>query len=265
MNAISELITAFNVIDKQALSPSAVRKCAQWITRMVNTFGLNGATSADSNTIGWSGVSIPEAAKQYVYPLSHLRDELRRRVKSDEDLNLGDIEPLVTRAKPDADRPTSSSNAYADIADRFARDLEGLSSSKTLAKDVLALCDRLRDTDLWAQGIYLEDRDNDQSALVRPVTKELLAQREAKEERERQRAAAKAEREKEAAARAEKGKMDPRQMFRTNEFTQWDESGVPTHDEQGQELAKSRRKKLQKDWERQMKLHDEWLKKKSAA
>lgn len=44
------------------------------------------------------------------------------------------------------------------------------------------------------------------------------------------------------------------------EFSAWDENGVPTLDKDGQEVAKSRRKKLQKEWDAQNKLHLEFLK-----
>jgi cysteinyl-tRNA synthetase len=57
----------------------------------------------------------------------------------------------------------------------------------------------------------------------------------------------------------EKAKLSPLQMFRTEEYGEWDESGIPTRDAKGEEVTKTRRKKLTKDWERQKKLHDGWL------
>lgn len=48
-------------------------------------------------------------------------------------------------------------------------------------------------------------------------------------------------------------------MFRTSEFSEWDEEGLPVKDHEGKEVAKSRGKKLRKDWERQRKLHEAWL------
>ena len=47
-------------------------------------------------------------------------------------------------------------------------------------------------------------------------------------------------------------------MFRTAEYTEWDADGMPTKDAEGKEVAKSKRKKLVKEWERQKKLHEEW-------
>ena len=48
-------------------------------------------------------------------------------------------------------------------------------------------------------------------------------------------------------------------MFRTNEFSAWDDEGLPTRDAAGEEVTKSRAKKLRKDWERQKKAHEAWL------
>jgi len=50
----------------------------------------------------------------------------------------------------------------------------------------------------------------------------------------------------------------PENMYRSKPdlYSQFDASGIPTHDAQGNELSKSTVKKLQKDWEKQKKLYD---------
>lgn len=48
-------------------------------------------------------------------------------------------------------------------------------------------------------------------------------------------------------------------MFQTEEYSAWDADGIPTKDKDGEELTKSRRKKLVKDWERQKKAHEAFL------
>lgn len=66
-----------------------------------------------------------------------------------------------------------------------------------------------------------------------------------------------AEREKELRERA---KVDPLLMFRnSNEYLEWDESGIQTGDAAGNAVSKNRRKKLVKEWEAQRKRHEEWL------
>ena len=57
----------------------------------------------------------------------------------------------------------------------------------------------------------------------------------------------------------EKGKLSHLDMYRTSEYSDWDAEGLPTKDQEGKEVAKSRGKKLKKDWERQKKLHEAWL------
>ena len=261
MSKISELISTYNTADKSQMDEQGTKDVAEWVTFMVNMFGLNGKASADYSTIGWSGISIPEAAIPFVYPLSEVRDELRRRIRSAAGLNPSDIN---TRKLHELLATRHQAEPYSGIVERFAKDVDASAASKTdISKSILQLCDRLRDEDLWDHGIYLEDREGDQPALVRPVSRDLLAARHEKEDRERQREKAKADREKEAASKAEKGSLSQLEMFRTQEYSAWDADGLPTMDAAGEEITKSRSKKLKKDWERQKKLYDAWKKSQS--
>ena len=116
---------------------------------------------------------------------------------------------------------------------------------------------------LWNLDIYLEDREG-LASLVRPLSSSL---RQEKADREAMHAAKLAAREKakaDAAAaereKLEKGKLNPLEMFKADkEFSEWDEEGLPTKDANGEVVAKSRAKKLKKDWERQKKLHEAYL------
>ena len=261
MTAISELISTFNIIaDKSQLSTDVVKTAGQYVTSMVNLLGLNGNASPQEGPIGWSGISIPDAAKPYVYPVARLRDELRRKARWAEGLKPEDLEMATQENAPSEESSTGEADVYAKIADQFSKDVTALKNSNSLAKDVLQLCDRLRDVDLWDKGIYLEDRDDNQPALVRPVTKEQLAARREKEAKEAQKLQAKEDAAKEAAEKAQQGKLSHREMFRTLEYSAWDDDGIPTKDNRGEEVTKSKRKKLAKDWERQKKLHEKWLK-----
>lgn len=260
MAKIAELITRFNTADQMMIPQHLVRQISDWLTSMVNIFGLDGTAAPKPNQIGWSGVSIPDAAKPYVYSASRIRDSLRKTSKvaeltpeKIEELLKGEEELQIRHIGTDGER-------YAAIETKFKKDLNALISSTNLSKDVLSVCDRLRDVELWDHGIYLEDRDGAQPALVRPVTKEQLFARKEKEERDRQKQKAREEREKEAAAKADRGRQNHLEMFQTKDYTAWDEDGVPTKDEKGEEITKSKAKKLKKDWERQKKLHVEWLK-----
>ena len=156
--------------------------------------------------------------------------------------------------------PHTGAVPYKDVLQNFRSETGSLKDSANLSKDILVLCDRVRDVDLWDLGIYLEDRDGDQPALIRPVTKELRASRMEKEGREEQKQMAKQQREREAAAKAEKGRQSHLDMFRTDDYSAWDDDGLPTKDKEGKDLAKSKAKKLRKEWEKQKERHQAWAK-----
>ena len=269
MAAISNLITRFNSTETGAHSQADVEAVAQFVTRMVNIFGLNGNTPATSTEIGWSGIDIPEEAKTYIYPLSSLRDSLRESARSKEGITPQAISSLVSENSPSTNGTTTSttSNQYSTVLSNFRDSATSLASSSDpskLSKEVLALCDRVRDIDLWSLSIYLEDSpEAGQPALVRPVTKELLLARQERELKAQQKQADKEKREREAREKEEKGRLDPREMFKLDgvkeDFGEGDADGVPTKDKEGNELAKSRVKKLRKDWDRQKKAHETWL------
>ena len=252
MAIINNLITTYNATPKSQVTSSATVAIAKWVTSMVNIFGLNGNAGPDDEVIGWSGIDIPEDAKPVLNSLSRKRDYLRARAK--ESISIQDLD-LV----PYPRQSPSESGQFREVLKIFNQGLSDLQSSGSLVKDVRQLCDDLRDIHLFERGVYLEDRE-DQPALIRPVTKELRAARQEKEDRARQKLKAKEEREKEAASKADKGRLSPNDMFRTEEYSSWDEEGVPTHEKGGEEVTKSKRKKLQKDWERQKKLHEAWRK-----
>lgn len=257
MASISELISKFNIADKATVPSKDVQAAAQWVTSMVNIFGLNGTASADSTEIGWSGIEIPEEAKPYLYPLSAMRDTLREAARSKAGISAKDIQAAVAQASAPQEA-SESAKPYAELFSNFRDKVVSLESSDSIGKDILSLCDRVRDIDLFDVGIALEDREN-QPALVRPVTQEMIKVRAEKETRALQKQAEKLKKEQEALKKAEKGKLSHLEMFRTNEYSAWDDEGMPTRDSTGEEITKSRAKKLRKDWERQKKAHEAWL------
>lgn len=261
MQAISELISKYNSADRAALPLEDVQAAGRWVTSMVNIFGLNGNASPDTEVIGWTGIDIPDPAKPYLYPLSEMRDTLRLAAKN-KTVTRDSLDTVVNNGKAAVENNTTADKAaepFKNVLSSFCTELSSLEpTSKSIEKDILGLCDRLRDIDLFDLGVYLEDRDN-QPALVRPVTRDLIQAREEKEERARQKQREKEEREKEALKKAEKGKLSHLEMFKTKEYSEWDADGLPTKDAEGNELTKSKAKKLKKDWDRQKKLHEAWL------
>lgn len=262
MQAISSLITEANSIPTQELDAKTALDIAQWLTKIVTIFGLNGNADPHSTaTIGWEGTQIPMEAQAFIYPLSQLRDEVRRQARS-ATLAYDQIQKLVA----DATTPSGDalSEKYSTLLTNFRDDVQKAVTSSAPAKEFLQLCDNLRDTHLWDLDIYLEDRDGPMGALVRPLDSSLKQARAEKELRDKEKRDAKAKRDKEAAekkaAQAEAAKVDPKTMFKTDEWSEWNADGLPTKDKEGNEVSKARSKKIIKEWEKQKKAHDEWLK-----
>ena len=172
-----------------------------------------------------------------------------------------DLSSLGKLDEKDTSYPDSQ--PYAKAQADFQRKIVELHNRQAAPKEYLAACDHLRDSVLWEVGIYLEDREGE-AALVRPLSAALKSDRAAREEAKAAKAAAqekaKQDREKAEQAKLEQGKLSHLEMFKqSDEFTEWDADGMPTKDEDGNEIAKSRTKKLKRDWDRQKKLHEAYL------
>jgi len=159
---------------------------------------------------------------------------------------------------------------YLGVLSSFRDDVRRLAIGKgdTALKDILALCDKLRDSDLIPFGVALDDQE-DGKALVKLVSPaQLIKAREEKrailEEKAAKKAAAvEAERQK-RQQKIEKGRVSPKDMFKPpnvpqGKYSSWDESGIPLTDGDGEELSKNQTKKVQKDHADQAKLHEEFL------
>ncbi|KIY70644.1 hypothetical protein CYLTODRAFT_419597 [Cylindrobasidium torrendii FP15055 ss-10] len=138
----------------------------------------------------------------------------------------------------------------------------------TALKDILALCDKLRDTDLVPLGVALDDQEDGQ-ALVKIVSAtELIKARDEKKAAAEAKVAKKAaqveaERQK-RIAKLEKGRVSPADLFKVpnvpdGTYGSWNDEGLPLTDGEGKELSKNQVKKVQKEWALQKKLHDEFL------
>jgi cysteinyl-tRNA synthetase len=261
MQIISDLVTNAN---KSAASEQYVIPIAQWITKMVQIFGLDKeAISADG--IGWSGIDIPDEAKPFIYPLARLRDDVRQRAINGQ-THKEDMTSLLTQSAP-AQADDATVRPYAQAFSKFKEDVQSLAEKEAPKQEYLALSDQLRDLHLWDLGIYLEDRAG-QPALVRKLVDDDVLARQQREEEAKAKAEAKKAR-LEAARKAElekleKGKLNPKDMFKTEEgqklYSEWDDEGFPLKDKEGKEVAKSQVKKLRKVYDAQKRLHDEYLK-----
>lgn len=252
MRVLTDLVTSYNIAT--SVSDQTSIAIGEWITKVLVMLGLD--ANYRNGQMGWSGVDIPDRAKPFIHPLAELRDKVREQaIKGEIDLvSLGRLDEKDNFY--DEKHPYAS--AYAD----FQRKIVELHNKNAPTKDYLAACDYLRDTVLWDLEIYLEDREK-RHALVRPLSASLKQERQDREAVAASRAAAKAKAKEDAdaaeKAKLEKGKLSHLEMFRTSEYSEWDADGLPTKDAEGNELAKSKGKKLRKDWERQKKAHEAFI------
>lgn len=262
MRIISDLITKYNSLPRSSITDETAIIVGSFVTRMVRIFGLDSNDHASlDQAIGWSGLDIPEAAKAFIYPASKLRDEVRQRARKGS-LDASEMFGISSAFVAATEQPVESL-PYTEVLTSFQKDVKALAKNNAPAKNYLQLCDDLRDVKLWDQGIYLEDSlEEGQPAMVRPLNEQLKTARREKEKLDAEKAAAKAKRDEEAARKAvelaEKGKQDPSTMYRTDEYTAWDDEGFPTKDNEGNELAKNKTKKLRKEFDAQKKRHEIW-------
>ncbi|KAL3841577.1 hypothetical protein ACJMK2_019698 [Sinanodonta woodiana] len=165
--------------------------------------------------------------------------------------NAGNVEELVL--------------PYLTAFSNFREEVRKVAREQKLPA-LLQLCDAVRDDVLPNLGVRLEDHEG-QPPVIKLVDREtLLKEREEKLQQEELKRLEKEKRKKEQElAKAEKEaqkRIPPSELFikETDKYSQFDEKGIPTHDKEGKELAKSATKKLTKLYEAQEKKYKEFLK-----
>ncbi|KAI3403770.2 CYR1 [Candida oxycetoniae] len=156
---------------------------------------------------------------------------------------------------------------YVKALAQFRDNVRNLAINKAELKEFLLASDEIR-SQLVSLGVSLDDKP-DGSALVKFLNQteklQLLEQQEAKakllaekQAKKRQQEAIKAQKEAEKLA---KMKIKPSDLFKDDKlYKEYDEMGIPTVDANGEEISKSMRKKLLKQYQQQEKLYDEYLK-----
>ncbi|KAF5380366.1 hypothetical protein D9615_004735 [Tricholomella constricta] len=230
LDVLRDLVSKTNVyINSRGmnLNVGVVENVARWIGQMLRMFGLGEGENAE---IGWGqdvhgsgSINREEVLMPYVRQLSSFRDGVRRLA---------------------------------------------MEKNESALKDILALCDKLRDVDLIPLGVALDDQE-DGKALVK-----LVSPAELMKARDDKRAQMEAKAGKKAAAveaerfkrqqKLEKGRIAPEEMFKPpniaeGTYTSWNDAGIPLTDGDGKELSRNQAKKVQKDWNSQKKLHDDYL------
>lgn len=149
---------------------------------------------------------------------------------------------------------------FANVMGQFRDDIRN--KARTLkAIEILNICDDFRDNVLPDVGVRLEDKEGGPSA-VKLVDKEvLIRERNQKKLLEEEKARKKQALEELQNSKEAQKKIDPCKMFlsMTDKFSKFDESGIPTHDVDGNEISKGQTKKLIKLQQAQKKKYEEYL------
>ncbi|KAK0374402.1 tRNA synthetase class I catalytic domain-containing protein [Colletotrichum limetticola] len=281
MRVIQELVSEANKVvvsqDAEANVPALVA-VARWITKILGTFGLDENATAPYDGLGWAAPASNAKLdpKTVVQPYA----TVFQTVKSDVEAlktSADSVSALLSQQNPEAE--------YSTLADKGVRDPEQLalpylratsrlrdelrrivsSVSPETKKAILSLTDRIRDEDLTNLGVYLDDRPDGKSSLIKFVpASELIAAKNEKLAREADKARAKEEakraREQAEKEKWEKAKLPHTELFKGDEkYSEWDAEGLPTKLKDGSDVPKSQLKKLQKQWQSQKKAHEEYL------
>ncbi|KAF8893454.1 tRNA synthetases class I (C) catalytic domain-containing protein [Infundibulicybe gibba] len=211
------------------LNVGLIEYIARWVGRMLRMFGLG---EGETNEMGWG--------------------------------QDGQAYGNVAMKREDVIMPyLRSLSSFRDGVRKLA-----MEKGDTALKDILALCDKLRDVDLVPLGVALDDQE-DGKALVKIVpAAELIKARDEKRAQLDAKNAKKLEAaENERLKRLQKimkGRVAPADMFKPphveeGTYGSWNDAGLPLTDGNGKELSKTQEKKTQKNWENQKKLHEDYL------
>ncbi|KAI1272809.1 cysteinyl-tRNA synthetase [Xylaria sp. FL0933] len=281
MRTIADIIRKANIsigAQNGKLELAAVESIARWVTKIVGILGLDANANPPYEGLGWASAS----AGADVDPTTAVRpyEAVYNSVLSDaKSLNLPTSETLTnllsqspglefdSLAKAGVRDPEQLGLPYIRATSRLRDELRRIvpSVAPELKAAILSLSDRIRDFDLTNIGVYLDDRPDGQPSLLKFIpAAELIAAREEKAAKDAERAKAKEEariaREKAEAEKWEKAKVAPLDMFKDDErYSEWDAEGMPTKLKDGSEVPKAQLKKLKKEWDRQKKLHGEYL------
>jgi cysteinyl-tRNA synthetase len=263
------------------LDLGSLEKIARWITKIVGIFGLDANASPPYDGLGWASEAVEAALtpEEIVEPYAKVYQKVKAQVEGlsvhsevlDQLLALDVDSEFKSRASAREALPESIAFPYIRGVSRIRDELRKIAPFSSSKKELLTLSDEIRDSYLTDLDVLLQDEGAGTTAFIKFIPKEeILAQRAAKaaeqQERAAQKEAARIAREKEAAEKAEKAKINPTTMFKDEEkYIDWDEKGIPTKTKEGEEVKKSARKKLEKEWERQNKAYTEWKAKSGGA
>ena len=232
-----------------------LKAAGDYVTSMFKTFGLVdpvpaiGFPSSSSAAGGAGGESLEAALGPYLDALAAFRDKVRKAAQG------GDVKSIL--AACDALRD--------DVLPPLGVVLEDTASAAAAASGSTSNSNNSSDSGAGAGAAVTDAAPSARWKLRDPAELKREVEEKARQaaDKARKKAEAAAEAAKKAAEKETKAKIDPKAMFlaETDKYSKFDEEGVPTHDEKGEELPKGTVKRLKKDWAVQAKLFQWWQQK----
>ena len=232
MIAIMDVISEANIyLRTPDLKPAVLllRSIAVYITQILKVFGVVDGSDdfgfgSGSGTGGGGAASAEAASEPYIETLVSFREQVR--------------------------------NAALEAA-------KGGDAAAAI-KAILATCDDLRDEVLPTVGVRLEDRSGgtrwnreDPEVMMKEITEKKAKETEMKISKLEKKLVAK---EKELD-KVKASMVKPTDLFRTDEFKEWDEAGVPTMLASGEPVSGGQVKKKKKAVDKQAKLYNDLMEK----
>lgn len=232
VTATSELINDLNKEFKASTIPAThtiLLDITRWITRLLATFGFPASTA--SGRLGWAEdhddlyVEIKKAVRY--------RDSLRANAIAKS--GLDEIDSLTHHLDTLLSRDNPQMAPYLAGIKDFTTSISRFVSEKAAFTEFLKECDRFRDVTMLELGVSIDDtefgiatiRFADASRLIAERDRKRATEFSAAEKKAAEKAKRKEEEERKAREKLEKGKLSPAEMFRTGDYSQWDEEVFP--------------------------------------
>jgi len=224
IDLINDLNKEFKVANISSNYP-IILEATKWFTQLLAVFGFE--SSAVKGRLGWAedrDPLYPEIRKAVRY-----RDAVRAKAISKSPID--DIDTLSRQLDTLLQSHDPNFTPYLKGVLDFTTSISKLTSSKAPFTDYLKESDRFRDETMLELGVSVDDtefglatiRFADASRLIaerdRRRAESEIAERKAATEKQKR----KEEEERKAREKLEKGKVSPAEMFRTKEYSQWDE------------------------------------------
>lgn len=232
LNALCELISEFNRLQnsKTRIDSILLRKLSSYIQRMLHIFGAN----------------FTEFNLNRYFPAPNF-------LSASFGLPQGD----QTKQAPGLS-PEDLLDAVAKFRSHIKHAIKN-DKPDTSVKDILKLCDQFRDKVLPDMGIQLQDKDapsgEPSNYKIEFIGTDQLARERAVQEQ------AKSQNQNILQQRKDKMRIPPSEMFKSqlDKYSQFDSTGMPTHDAEGKEISASARKKLQRLYKEQETKYKKYL------